>query len=575
MARLLALLASMPALISAAAVTTSTGTSTSTTPSSSSCRCLPSDPCWPAKPAWDAFNATVGGRLIATVPLASVCHNSPFGRFSAGECAQLRDTWDFPDTHIESSSDPVAPFFSDRACDVLAAPDAGCAVGALVQYSVDASSAADYLGTIKFAQENNIRLVIRNTGHDYYGKSTGAGAIALWTHHLKDVQLLNYKSPAYTGKALKVGAGVQNVEAQQFAHDNGLAVVTGNGLSVGLAGGYSQGGGHGPLVSKFGLAADQVLEWEVVTSTGQHLVASPTQNSDLYWALSGGGGGTYAAVLSTTVRAYPDLVSSALNLTFTDQGVTDDVFYGAVSSFLTTLPSIVDSGATVVFLLAPGVFLVQPVNAPGVTKAKLQSLIDPTLNNLKSKGIGYDFHIDQFNTFLDSYNAYNPPPNVTEYNIGGRLIPRNLFTNQSGAASVAAAYRFINQHGGVVSGVSVNVSKGQKVSNAVNPAWRTAITSTVVGLPFDPLNFQNNLDAQKTMTNVLVPKLDALSATKAAYLNEADMNQPNFQQVFYGSNYAKLKSIKNKYDPTGTFYGLTAVGSDDWVVKSDGHLCKA
>ncbi|KAL7930102.1 hypothetical protein V8C35DRAFT_283682 [Trichoderma chlorosporum] len=522
MTRLLAFLATLPALISAAAINTT-------------CRCLPTDPCWPTKADWDAFNTTVGGKLIATVPIGSVCHNSSFGCFSASKCSQLQSVWDFPETHIESSSDPVFPFFSDRACDVF----------------------------------------IRNTGHDYYGKSTGTGALALWTHHIKTAQVLNYNANGYTGKAIKVGAGIQNFEAQAFAHANGLVLVTGNGGTVGFAGGYSQGGGHGPLATKVGLAADQVLEWEVVTSTGQQLVATPSQNSDLYWALSGGGGGTYAAVLSMTVRAYPDMMSSAANLTFTNQGITDDAFYAAVSNFLTTLPSIVDSGASAIFLLAPGLFLVQPVNAPGVTKAQLQTLMNPTLNYLASNGIAYDFNIDQFPTFLDSLNAYNPPPNVTEYNIGGRLIPRTLFTTAAGAANVTDAYRFINNAGGVVSGVSVNVTNGAKVSNAVNPAWRTAITSTVIGIPYDQLNFQNNLNAQKNITNVLVPKLDALSPIKGAYLNEADMNQPNFQQVFYGNNYAQLKSIKNKYDPTGTFYGLTAVGSDDWSVDSNtGRLCR-
>jgi FAD/FMN-containing dehydrogenase len=283
----------------------------------------------------------------------------------------------------------MAPFFANVSCDPFTEPNERCIIGTLVQYAVNATSSSDYLATINFAQKNNIRLVIRNTGHDYYGKSTGAGALALWTHHLKDIELLNYKANVYTGKALKVGAGVQNSEAQDFAHSHGLVVVTGNGLSVGFAGGYTQGGGHGPLVSKFGLAADQVLEWEVITTTGQHLVATPSQNSDLYWALSGGGGGTYAAVLSMTVRVYPDMPSSAANLTFTSQGVSDDTFYGAVQSFLTTLPSIVDTGASVIYLLAPGLFLVQPVNAPGVSKAKLQQLLNPTLSNLKKKGIAY------------------------------------------------------------------------------------------------------------------------------------------------------------------------------------------
>lgn len=502
MARLISFLAIVPALVYAAAVNTTCVTEPS-------CRCLPSDSCWPSKSEWTAFNKTVGGRLIATVPLGSVCHNSVFGSYNAQKCDQLKSVWDYANTHIASSSDPLAPFFANVSCDPFTAPSARCIVGTLVQYAVNASSSSDYLATIKFAQQNNIRLVIRNTGHDYYGKSSGTGGLALWTHFLKDISLVNYKQSYYTGKALKVGAGVQNGEALTFAHKNGLIVATGDGSTVGFAGGYSQGGGHGPVASKFGLAADQVLEWEVITSTGQHLVATPSQNTDLYWALSGGGGGTYAAVLSMTVRAYPDMPSSAANLTITNQGISDDDFYAAVQTFLTTLPSIVDAGATVVYLLAYGMFLVQPVNAPGVSKAQLQTLLNPTLSYLQEQNIAYgksssfaiisvcvgyrtfgcvsnftmtDFHIDQFPTFLDSFNAYNPPPNITEYNIGGRLIPRTLLESQSSATSVVNAYRFINEAGAVISGVNVNVSNGTKVPNSVNPVWRSSITSNVIGV---------------------------------------------------------------------------------------------
>ena len=53
------------------------------------------------------------------------------------------------------------------------------------------------------------------------------------------------------------------------------------------------------------------------------------------------------------------------------------------------------------------------------------------------------------------------------------------------------------------------------------------------------------------------------------------MNEPNFQSSFYGSNYQKLYSIKQKYDPTGIFYAKTADGSDDWVEMSDGRICAA
>ncbi|TGO66741.1 hypothetical protein BOTNAR_0055g00280 [Botryotinia narcissicola] len=53
--------------------------------------------------------------------------------------------------------------------------------------------------------------------------------------------------------------------------------------------------------TKFGLAVDEVLEWQVVTGVGTLVTATPTQNSDLLWALSGGGGGTYGIVLALQI----------------------------------------------------------------------------------------------------------------------------------------------------------------------------------------------------------------------------------------------------------------------------------
>ncbi|TVY67551.1 FAD-linked oxidoreductase ZEB1 [Lachnellula suecica] len=67
-----------------------------------------------------------------------------------------------------------------------------------------------------------------------------------------------------------MGAGVQGYEAMEAAHDEGLVVVGGEGPTVGLAGGYTQGGGHSALSTTFGLGADQTLSWKVVTAEGNH-----------------------------------------------------------------------------------------------------------------------------------------------------------------------------------------------------------------------------------------------------------------------------------------------------------------
>ncbi|KAJ6105566.1 FAD binding domain protein [Penicillium capsulatum] len=97
----------------------------------------------------------------------------------------------------------MAAWWTNSSCSPFMDADTSCTIGPL----------------IRFADEHNIRVVIRNTGHDYLGKSPGAGAIALWMHHLKGIQYeAEYKSPGYTGPAIRVGAGVQGFEAENAAH---------------------------------------------------------------------------------------------------------------------------------------------------------------------------------------------------------------------------------------------------------------------------------------------------------------------------------------------------------------------
>jgi FAD/FMN-containing dehydrogenase len=137
------------------------------------------------------------------------------------------------------------------------------------------------------------------------GKSTGANALSIWTHFLQETQWIeDFDSPTYRGVAVKAEAGVTAEILYEQADARGYAVVGGEcpvscktvhvprhsdlGQTVGMAGGYTQGGGHSMLGSMYGLAADQTLSFEVITTEGEFLTASPTENHDLYWALSGG-----------------------------------------------------------------------------------------------------------------------------------------------------------------------------------------------------------------------------------------------------------------------------------------------
>jgi FAD/FMN-containing dehydrogenase len=191
---------------------------------------------------------------------------------------------------------------------------------------------------------------VRNTGHDYNGKSTGAGALGIWTHNLKNLTIRDWKDDHYDGKAIEMGAGIQGFEAYEIAEKANLQVVGGECPTVGLAGGYSQGGGHSALSSRYGLGADQVLQWKVIDGQGRFITATrDNEYSDLFWALSGGGGGTYGVVWSMVSKAHPATPVSGLKLSFSAFNISKDVFYEATSIFHANIPVLTDAGAMIIW----------------------------------------------------------------------------------------------------------------------------------------------------------------------------------------------------------------------------------
>lgn len=350
------------------------------------CRCFPGDTCWPTEEDWHAFNRSVQGRLIRTIPIGSVCHGDTF---DADQCDQLQAAWEVPQTHYQSSSSIMAPYFANESCDPFLPKNSQCVIGTYVQYAVNVSDVSHIQSALKFARERNLRFLVRNTGHDYYGKSTGAGALAVWTHFLKDFEVLEYKSGYYTGKAVKLGAGMQSEEATALAYNEGLTIVGGECPTVGLSGGYTQGGGYGPLTSRYGFGADQVLEWDVLTTEGNIITATPVENNDLYWALSGGGGGVFGIVLSMTVRVYANEPTAAANLSFAANGTEYDDFYEAVEAFLGCLPALANAGGTAVWYVESTGFSLVPATGPGMTKEHIDQILQPAVQKLEDLQIPY------------------------------------------------------------------------------------------------------------------------------------------------------------------------------------------
>jgi FAD/FMN-containing dehydrogenase len=178
--------------------------------------------------------------------------------------------------------------------------------------TTDAQTAEDVMATLTFVKNHSIRLVLQNTGHDYLGRSASPNALALRTSNMMNLEFQSTfeanKCSAANGVNIGViGAGIQAQEAVAFFLQYGMMVTTGGCPSVGIAGGFGQAGGHGPLAPSFGLMVDQAVEFDVITPDGQLRTINSCNDRDLFWAMRGGGGQSFAILLNYKFKLHPSM----------------------------------------------------------------------------------------------------------------------------------------------------------------------------------------------------------------------------------------------------------------------------
>jgi len=217
--------------------------------------------------------------------------------------------------------------------------------------TVNTSRVEDIQASIRFADANDLYLTIKNTGHDHLGRSSGSGSFAIWTHNLKgrawhdSFVPTNAPSSLHAIPAVTLQAGEQWLDVYRDATAHGRIVVGGSARTVGAAGGYVFGGGHSPWSYHYGLAADNVLEMTIVTTTGEHVTLNEYTDPDYFWAVRGGGGSAWGVVTSVTYKTHP--LPSHIQVVFVQVNTTlTDAWRNAYAASLRALPAMTDAGYT-------------------------------------------------------------------------------------------------------------------------------------------------------------------------------------------------------------------------------------
>ncbi len=403
------------------------------------------------------------------------------------------------------------------------------------------ANADEVAAAVKFARAHRLRVAVRGGAHGVAGHAVCDGGLVIDMSKLKAISVDEAERTA------TLQGGVLGRELGQATTPHGLALPLGQVPATGVTG-VLLGGGLGWLTRPYGLSSDHLLSAEVVDAEGEFLIASETSNTDLFWALRGGGGGNFGIVTEMTVRLAP--VSMVLGgFAFYPIEQTADVlrFYRdfaasapdllTVSAMFMPLPPApgipaefqgkpsVSINICYVGALPDGEKAIVPLRAFGKPLAAqfgpmpfsvLQSMGEPgaALGLQRDvRGMYLAGLSDQAIDVIAEYTARMPPPitQVQIMHLGGAMAR---------VAPDATAFAYRNYPYLLV----------------LLPGWQGAEAAPAHRAWADGF--------QKAM---------ASESAAGAYVNFMNNDSPDGVRAAYGANYERLVAIKQKYDPTNFF----------------------
>ncbi|NEA30361.1 FAD-binding oxidoreductase [Streptomyces sp. SID13031] len=399
---------------------------------------------------------------------------------------------------------------------------------------VRTANATDVQTAINFARKNKVVSVPKSGGHSYVGGSTVGNGLVIDTSAMR--------SMSYSGNVLTVGAGAKLYDVHAFLDKYGKSLPTGTCPTVGIAG-LTLGGGMGVHTRAFGLTCDRIQSLGVITADGTARNVSATVDPDLFWALRGGGGGNLGIVTSFKLITIPATKLGFFRLTWPESKAADVV--RGWQKFAVAAP-ITAWGNLHIDAKSNGTLQVHVLGCSttgngAAAAAELESYVG-------SKATTRTFAV---RTHMES----------VKYLGGGTTSPRQGFLAGSDVLKPMTAPTITALLGAVKAAARVKLpaaaildplgGQAAKIpSGGSSWGWRSAVgvVQWYTGMAAHPTSAQLKA-AQTFITN---GHRAVRPSTLGGYVNYVETGRS--VSSYYGANYARLQTVKKKYDPANFFH---------------------
>jgi FAD/FMN-containing dehydrogenase len=553
-------------------------------------RARPGDAGWPSSAAWEKLGKQVNGNLIRL--------QSPFSEDNSSLFKNIRNPY----------------FIGDHPAltQTLGWIDAWKSQPSV--YAVEAKSTGDVVAAVHFARENRLRLVVKGGAHSYLGNSCSADSLLIWTRHMNTVTVRDQFIPADC-ESLQKAQPVVTIEAgaiwakayNEVTTINGRYVQGGGCMTVGVAG-LVLGGGFGSFSKYYGLAAAALVEAEIVLADGSVKLVNECKHPDLFWALKGGGGGSFGVVTKLTLRTR-DLPEFFGAVSGRISAESDDGFKKLIEKCMQLYRDHLLNpawGEQIIFHSNRSVSMSMLFH--GLNQTQAQAAWQDFENWSKENASGYTWTEPIQIVTLPARHIWDPA--FLRKFAGGQIgaddqpgAPEgNIYWKGDGEQSG----QFI--HGYHSGWLSQNLLKDENIDQLVNAFYETSrmwsfslhFNKGLAGCPPEEKNAAANtsinpavLDAfallilagegapammgvtghepdlpeartAATSMRLAMEHLKKMVPVNGSYVSETDYIEENWQESFWGANYEKLLNVKNMYDPEGLFFVHHGVGSEVW-----------